>query len=156
MVTRLWLLPYGKNTTECRARPEDGLRIGRGVIRCTGCKRTPPTRWRAGAVEERLHGFKRCMTPVALEYNWSYTIRMKTAVSIRDEVFNAAEHTASVMGISRSQLYTKAVEEFVLRHSCEHVTERLNAVYEGADSNSSLDSTLEHLQFLSLPSDDKW
>lgn len=81
---------------------------------------------------------------------------MKTAVSIRDEVFNAAEHTASVLGISRSQLYTQAVEEFVLRHSREHVTERLDAVHESADSSSRLDSKLEHLQFLSQPNDDKW
>ena len=96
------------------------------------------------------------MKLVALEYNWSYTIRMKTAVSIRDEVFDAAEHAASVMGISRSQLYTKAVEEFVSRHSREHVTERLDAVYGGAESSSSLDGRLEHLQRLSLPDDGKW
>ena len=60
------------------------------------------------------------------------------------------------MGTSRSQLYTKAVEESVSRHSREHVTERLNALYEGAVSNSSLDGKLEHLQFWSLPRDDKW
>ncbi len=81
---------------------------------------------------------------------------MKTAVSIRDEIFNAAERTASVMGISRSELYTKAIEEFVSRYSGERVTERLNAVYEGAESESALDSELGHLQFLSLPTDDTW
>lgn len=81
---------------------------------------------------------------------------MKTAISIRDEIFEAAERAAEVLGISRSELYTKAVGEFVARHDGERVTERLNAVYGGEDSASVLDEGLEALQFLSLPADDKW
>lgn len=81
---------------------------------------------------------------------------MKTAISIRDEIFEAAERTAARMGISRSELYTKAVEEFVSRHSDERITEKLNAVYGDDDSASALDRNLERLQFLSLPPDDEW
>lgn len=81
---------------------------------------------------------------------------MKTAISIRDDLFKAADHTASVMGISRSELYSKAVEEFISRRSGEHVTEELNSVYDGVESESALDSKLEHLQFLSVPTDDTW
>ena len=55
---------------------------------------------------------------------------MKTASSIRDEIFAAAERTAKALGMSRSELYTRAVDEFVARHSGEQVTDRLNAVYE--------------------------
>ncbi|MDE0344180.1 MAG: hypothetical protein OXI66_00145 [Boseongicola sp.] len=54
------------------------------------------------------------------------------------------------------EVNSKAVEEFASRHSREHVTERLNDVDEGAESSSSIDSKPEHLQFLSLPNDDKW
>ena len=81
---------------------------------------------------------------------------MKTAISIRDEVFEAAERTAKELGISRSELYTKAVGEFVERHADERVTERLNAVYGEDPSISALDDQLEALQFLSLPAEDEW
>ena len=81
---------------------------------------------------------------------------MKTAISIRDEVFEAAERTAKALGISRSELYTKAVGEFVTRHAGEQVTERLNAVYGEDISTSALDERIEALQFLSLPPEDKW
>ena len=40
--------------------------------------------------------------------------------------------------------------------SSKRVTEQLNAVYGGDDSDSKLDEVLEALQFLSLPADDKW
>ena len=81
---------------------------------------------------------------------------MKTAISIRDEVFEAAERTAKDLRISRSELYTKAVGEFVERHADERVTERLNAVYGENPSISALDERLEALQFLSLPAEDEW
>ncbi len=81
---------------------------------------------------------------------------MKTAISIRDEVFEAAERTAKELGISRSELYTKAVGEFVERHADERVTERLNAVYGEDPSISALDDQLEALQFLSLAAEDEW
>ena len=81
---------------------------------------------------------------------------MKTAISIRDKVFEAAERTAKDLGISRSELYTKAVGEFVERHADERVTERLNAVYGENPSISALDEQLEALQFLSLPAEDEW
>ncbi len=81
---------------------------------------------------------------------------MKTAISIRDDIFEAAERVALEMGISRSELYSKAVELFVSRHENERVTERLDAVYGEAGSSSVLDGTLATLQTLSLPTDEEW
>ena len=81
---------------------------------------------------------------------------MKTAISIQDEIFEAAERVAAEMGISRSELYSKAVELFVSRHAGERITERLDAVYGESGSSSALDGTLETLQSLSLPADDEW
>ena len=81
---------------------------------------------------------------------------MKTAVSIRDEIFEAAERTAESLGLSRSELYARAVAEFVEKHSGERTTERLDAVYGDDESASKLDEGLEALQFLSLPAADRW
>ena len=41
---------------------------------------------------------------------------MKTAISIPNETFDAAEHFASSTGISRSELYTKAVLEYINKY----------------------------------------
>ena len=80
---------------------------------------------------------------------------MKTAISIRDEIFAAAERTARALGMSRSELYARAVDEFVARHSGAQVTDRLNALYDD-ESASALDAGLEALQFHSLNADDTW
>ena len=80
---------------------------------------------------------------------------MKTAVSIPDDIFVAAERAAEEMGLSRSALYARAVSDFVTRHDDERVTERLDAVYAGRDSETALDETLVTLQTLSLP-DEEW
>ncbi|MYG11194.1 MAG: hypothetical protein F4171_00145 [Gammaproteobacteria bacterium] len=79
---------------------------------------------------------------------------MKTAISIRDEVFDAAERAAKEMGISRSELYTTAVREFVARFRKQRVTERLDAVY-AEDVPSGLDQGLVAMQSLSLP-EERW
>ncbi|WP_000844759.1 ribbon-helix-helix domain-containing protein, partial [Leptospira interrogans] len=50
---------------------------------------------------------------------------MKTAISIPDELFRAAEKIAKKLGIPRSQLFAKALEEFIQSHSKESVTEKL-------------------------------
>ena len=81
---------------------------------------------------------------------------MKAAVSIRNDIFKAADHTASVMGISRSELYGKAVDDFVSRHSSEHVTEKLDSVHDGVESDPAPGSLPEGLQFLSAPTDVAW
>lgn len=87
-------------------------------------------------------------------YNQCHTRGMKTAISIRDEVFEAAERTAQALGLSRSQLYTRAVSEFVARQRAKDVTARLDAVYGEDETASHLDPTLTALQSLSLPPED--
>jgi metal-responsive CopG/Arc/MetJ family transcriptional regulator len=42
---------------------------------------------------------------------------MKTAISIPDEVFEEAERLAIELQTSRSQLYSRALQEFVARHA---------------------------------------
>ena len=64
---------------------------------------------------------------------------MKTAISIPDNIYIAAEKTAKRLNIPRSQLYTKAIAEFINSHSNEYVTEKLNEVYsKESDRNTEV------------------
>jgi len=84
-------------------------------------------------------------------YNQGYTLYiMKTAISIPDSLFSAAERLARRMGISRSELYQRAMDSYVKRHEQRSVTEALNEVYELESNPSRLDSALELMQYSSL------
>ena len=69
---------------------------------------------------------------------------MKTAISIPDDVFEAADRTARKLGVSRSELYATAVHEFIERHRVEDVTAKLNEVY--SSTKSDLDDPLDRMQ----------
>ncbi len=77
---------------------------------------------------------------------------MKTAISIPDEVFEAADRAAGKLGVSRSELYATAVHEFVERHRSEDVTAKLNDVY--ASDKSGLDKNLYRMQRRLLTKED--
>jgi len=51
---------------------------------------------------------------------------MKTAVSIPDEVFEEAERLARRMKRSRSEVYSRALAEYVARHAPDRVTEAMD------------------------------
>jgi predicted transcriptional regulator len=53
---------------------------------------------------------------------------MKTAISIPDDVFVEAERLADRLQTSRSQLYTRALAEFVARHEDDRVEAAMNTV----------------------------
>ena len=55
---------------------------------------------------------------------------MKTAISIPDEVFENAERLARKLKTSRSQLYSRALAEFVARHAPDEVTDATNLVVD--------------------------
>ena len=54
---------------------------------------------------------------------------MKTAISLPDKVFFAAEETAQTLGISRSALYVDALTEYLKKNSRKNITQKLNEVY---------------------------
>ena len=58
-----------------------------------------------------------------------YTFGMKTAISIPDDLFVAADALARDLGQSRSHLYSQAVREYLARHSSDSITEALDAVW---------------------------
>ncbi len=59
---------------------------------------------------------------------------MKTAISIPDELFSQAEVTARKLGLSRSELYSRAVRTFVEQHARADVTALLDEVYGSEES----------------------
>ena len=77
---------------------------------------------------------------------------MKTAISVPNPVFQAAEKLAAAKGWTRSRLYTEAVCEFVATHHAEDTTARLDALY--AHEDSALDPAVMAIQEASVAEED--
>lgn len=77
---------------------------------------------------------------------------MKTAVSMPDELFRRAEATARRLGVSRSELYAKAIAEYLRQQRSAGITERLNELYSRVPAK--LDRGLERAQVESLKKED--
>lgn len=62
---------------------------------------------------------------------------MKTAVSVPDDVFRRADEYARGVGLTRSEVYSRALREYVARHAPDAITEGLNDVVAevGADED---------------------
>jgi metal-responsive CopG/Arc/MetJ family transcriptional regulator len=71
------------------------------------------------------------MTPVI-------TQRMKTAISIPDDVLDEAERAAKRLGLSRSELFTRAVQAFLARRAEKNITSSYDAAFSDA-GNSDVD-----------------
>ncbi|MGA8593953.1 MAG: hypothetical protein WB676_04350 [Bryobacteraceae bacterium] len=76
---------------------------------------------------------------------------MKTAVSVPDELFRRAEATARRLRVSRSELYAKAIAEFLNRQDGKSITERLNDVY--SRQPAKVDAGLHRAQLESFEED---
>jgi metal-responsive CopG/Arc/MetJ family transcriptional regulator len=78
---------------------------------------------------------------------------MKIAISVPDEIFQAGEHLAKQLGLSRSQLYADALSAYLSERGAAAVTAKLNAVY--AQESSKLDTAFARFQ-LSRLADEAW
>lgn len=74
---------------------------------------------------------------------------MKTAISIPDALFSAADALAARLGVSRSALYATAVAEFLAKFHEDEVTARLDRLY--ATEPSGLEAPFRRAQMRSLP-----
>lgn len=78
---------------------------------------------------------------------------MKAAVSIPDDVFQAGERLARRLKTSRSQLYARALADFVGQHDEEKVTAAMNRALDeigaGVDdfSRRAADQTLRRVEW---------
>lgn len=85
---------------------------------------------------------------------------MKTAISLPDPLFAAAERAARELGVSRSELYRRALVRFLEEHGDAATTARLDRVHDPEapgtlDTPGRLDPVLEALQRASL-SREEW
>ena len=70
-------------------------------------------------------GTRQCSAP-----STGYTLGMKTAVSVPDDVFEKVERLARRSRRSRSEVFSAALREYVARHAPDEVTETMDAVCE--------------------------
>ena len=82
---------------------------------------------------------------------------MKTAISLPDELFAKAESTARRLGLARSQLFARAVEEFIREHDPQMVTDAIDNVI--GDVDGGMDPVIVKMQSISIASeqsDETW
>jgi metal-responsive CopG/Arc/MetJ family transcriptional regulator len=70
---------------------------------------------------------------------------MKTAISIDETVFREADAATVEMGLSRSGLYTRAIEEYLTNHRSDTITGRLNQYY--ANHKAVLDDDVRQASY---------
>jgi metal-responsive CopG/Arc/MetJ family transcriptional regulator len=75
---------------------------------------------------------------------------MKTAISLPDTLFEAADRLARRLGISRSELVQRALLALVSEHDDASVTEALDVVYGKEDRPARLAPGLTRIQAASL------
>jgi metal-responsive CopG/Arc/MetJ family transcriptional regulator len=78
---------------------------------------------------------------------------MKTAVSIPDRLFAAAERVSRRLGLSRSRFYAMAIEKVLESDGRRGIKQALDAIYSQEDSR--LDSQLVKMQSASLDVEDE-
>ena len=80
---------------------------------------------------------------------------MKTAISLPDALFRAADRLAAQLGLSRSQLYARALADYVGCHEDAGVTTKLDEVYRDDVATPALDPAFARAQ-LSVLSEEDW
>lgn len=77
---------------------------------------------------------------------------MKTAISLPDPLFEAADELAARLGVTRSELFRRALERLLSDYDDDRITEALNRVY--SQEAAALDPGLARMQAASLPRQD--
>jgi metal-responsive CopG/Arc/MetJ family transcriptional regulator len=77
---------------------------------------------------------------------------MKTAISLPDSIFTEAEALAKQLGLSRSELYSKALQAYLSKYNRQQILSQLNRVY--SEESSDLDPMFTTMQLMSLPRED--
>jgi len=72
---------------------------------------------------------------------------VKTAVSVNKSLFEQAEELARELNISRSRLYTLALQEYIQQRQNQILLEQINAVYAD-EPDAEEEATLAHLRTL--------
>lgn len=77
---------------------------------------------------------------------------MKITISIPGPVLRSAERLAEKLGISRSELYCRAIKDLLERHEQISIVARLNEIYGAPGAISSVEPQLAAMQTRSISS----
>ncbi|NJR67901.1 MAG: hypothetical protein HC771_03930 [Synechococcales cyanobacterium CRU_2_2] len=77
---------------------------------------------------------------------------MKTAISLPDLIFKEAESLAKRLGLSRSELYAKALKSYLRQYNRDRILSKLNELY--AEEPAATDSVLTQMQLTTLSKED--
>jgi len=82
---------------------------------------------------------------------------MKTAISIPDELFNKVDELAAELHLSRSQIFTEAVMEYLKRQQNMKILDAINKVYSEDDTEEEKRLREEGKKhYAGLLKDEKW
>ncbi|MCX6459169.1 MAG: antitoxin [Actinobacteria bacterium] len=81
---------------------------------------------------------------------------MKTAISIPDDTFNAAERRAAELGISRSEFFTTAARRYLVELDYGSLTARIDDALERIEPDGSADFAVELSGATLAAGDDEW
>lgn len=80
---------------------------------------------------------------------------MKTAISVPEETFQRADQLAAQLGMNRSELFTKAVQQFIEWHESSGLTEQIDAAVRLLGRDQSFDDAVDAGR-ARLSADDDW
>lgn len=82
---------------------------------------------------------------------------VKTAISIDESLFEAAEKLAREKHLSRSALFSRAISDLLMRQAAGDITDRLDKVHGAAmDEEQQAFLTASATQAARLTEDDQW
>jgi metal-responsive CopG/Arc/MetJ family transcriptional regulator len=82
---------------------------------------------------------------------------MKTAISLPDDTFSRVEDAAVRLGVSRSEIFTRAAERYLDELDADSITHRLNAVLDAAGGTDvSNRDAAEHGRSMLAAADEEW
>lgn len=71
---------------------------------------------------------------------------IKTAISIQPTLFEQVDALARELRVSRSRVFTLAVEEFIQRHDNQKLLEDINAAYDDDSSDPEEQTVLQKMR----------
>lgn len=81
---------------------------------------------------------------------------MKTAVSVPDATFRRADRAAEVLGVSRSELYARALDEYLDRLENTNLTNRIDAALARSGGDPELTRAVVETSHAALADGEEW
>jgi metal-responsive CopG/Arc/MetJ family transcriptional regulator len=84
----------------------------------------------------------------------SYTINVKTAISLPDDTYDQATRQAAELGISRSEFFARAARSYLNQLAAQSLTEQVNEALQNARDDAGATAAAAGRRYLA--SQDDW